>query len=419
MSGAPVEGTVAPEFEPVEAAFRALTGALGRGGGAFAVYLEGQLVVDLWAGSARPGQPWAEDTLAVVASATKGLAALCVQILVDRGQLDPDAPVGTYWPEFATNGKEGTLVRHVLMHTAGLLGTPELTEIIRWDGDGEGWRDLPAITRTLAAAPPTWPPGTKHGYHALTFGWLVGELVRRVSGMTLGRFYAREVAEPLGLDTHIGTPVSEHHRVARTLGMDPTGLAPEAVMIMELSNALAADPDTLTGLAFVADGNASPLECAAELCMTPGFLLAEVPASNATTTARALAKPYALLSQGGSLGGVRLLSPEAVARFDHEVIAAPDALFEDLDFPGAEAITGALVSRTLGYFRTTPQPGQLPPFGPSARAYGAMGLGGQTSFADPEHKVAAAFVRSQLDVAPTVSNALVHVFYQCLLGASA
>jgi CubicO group peptidase (beta-lactamase class C family) len=147
-------------------------------------------------------------------------------------------------------------------------------------------------------------------------------------------------------------------------------------------------------------------------------LLAEIPASNGTTTARALAKPYALLSMGGTLNGVRLLSPEAVALFDHEVIAAPDALFEDLDFPGAELLKDALVSRTLGYFRAVPRPGELPAFGPSADAYGAMGLGGQTSFCDPEHKVGAAFVRSQLDVAPTVSNALVHVFYQCLLGAT-
>jgi CubicO group peptidase (beta-lactamase class C family) len=419
MSDVVVEGTVAPEFEPVRDAFNTLTGALGQGGGAFSVFLEGKPVVDLWAGSARPGQPWAKDTLTVVASATKGLAALCVQILVDRGLIDPDAPVGQYWPEYATNGKEDTLVRHVLIHTAGLLGAPDLTKIVTWDGDGEGWRDLDAITQTLAAAPPTWPPGTKHGYHAITFGWLVGELVRRVSGMTLGRFYAKEVAGPLGLDTFIGTPISEHHRVAKMYDTDPTTLPPEGVMMLEITKALAANPDKLTGLAFVADGKVSPLDCAPDLALTPGWLQAEIPASNCTTTARALAKPYALLSMGGTLDGVRLLSPEAVALFDHEVLSAPDALFEDLDFPGAELIAGVPVSRTLGYFRATPPAGQLPAFGPSDRAYGAMGLGGQVSFCDPEHQVAAAFVRSQLDLTPAVSTALVDVFYQCLLGTSA
>jgi len=416
MSDIEVKGTVASEFDPVRRRLAELAG--GQGGGAFSVYLEGEAVVDLWAGWARPGQPWVEDTLTVVASATKGMAALCVQILVDRGELDPDAPVGKYWPEYATNGKEDTLVRHVLIHTAGLIGTPELTNIIHWDGDGEDWRDLDAITQTLAAAPPQWAPGTKHGYHAITFGWLVGEIVRRVSGMTLGQFYAKEVAGPLGLDTYIGTPISEHHRVAQTLGFDATGRPPEAVMMMEFSKAMAANPNTMTGLAFVANGTVSPLDCAAALSVTPGWLQAEIPASNATTTARSLAKPYALLSLGGTLNGVRLLSPEAVALFDHEVSAAPDALFAELDIPGAEALLNALVHRTLGYFQSSPQPGQLPAFGPSPRAYGAEGLGGQVAFCDPEHKVAAGFIRSEMDLTPAISNELVRVFYECLLGSA-
>jgi CubicO group peptidase (beta-lactamase class C family) len=416
MSDVEVKGTIAPEFEAVRQRFTELTGDLGKGGGAFAVYLEGEPVVDLWAGWARPDLPWAEDTLCVVASATKGLAALCVQILVDRGEVDPDAPVGKYWPEYATNGKEDTLVRHVLIHTAGLIGAPELTKVIQWDGDGEGWRDLDAITEILAAAPPQWAPGTKHGYHAITFGWLVGEIVRRVTGLTLGQFFAREVAGPLELDTYIGTPISEHHRVAKMYDFDPTGRPPEAAMMSAITKGLASNPDKLTGLAFVADGKASPLDCAAELSQTPGWLQAEVPASNGTTTARSLAKPFALLSMGGALGGVHLLSPEVITLFDHEVIAAPDALLEDLDFPGIEEIKEAKVRRTLGYFQSTPPPGQLAAFGPSPTAYGAEGLGGQVAFCDPTNRVAAAFVRSELDMTPSVNNELVRVVYGCLEG---
>src|SRR4051794_13867373 len=145
-------------------------------------------------------------------SATKGYAALCAQVLVDRGLLDLDAPVATYWPEFAQNGKEGVLVRHLLLHTAGVIGFEGQTEITRLDATG--WDSYDAISAGFAAAAPEWPPGTRHGYHALSVGWLLAEVVKRVSGRSLGRFFREEIAEPLGLEAWIGTPPDELDRTA-------------------------------------------------------------------------------------------------------------------------------------------------------------------------------------------------------------
>src|SRR6266487_7188340 len=159
---------VAAGFEPVRAAFEQGVSDLGDGGGAFCAYVDGVPVADLWGGTARPGEPWAYDTRAVLLSLTKGLTALCVQLLVDRGQVDVDAPVSAYWPEFAAGGKQGVLVRHVLTHTAGVLSFPGAQELLGLDGTG--WDDYEAIAKGLAVATPSWEPGTRFGYHALTFG---------------------------------------------------------------------------------------------------------------------------------------------------------------------------------------------------------------------------------------------------------
>ena len=194
--------TTTRSFALVEDAFARGLAKQRAGGAAFAATIDGQQVVSLWGGEARPGVPWREDTPATVMSVSKGFAALCVQVLVDRGLLDVDALVTDYWPEYGANGKQRTTVRHVLTHRAGVVGLPDSASLLGWDGSG--WEDSDTIAVRLAAAVPAWEPGTAHGYHAVTFGWLVGELVRRVSGHTLGRIFRDEIADPLGLRTAIG-----------------------------------------------------------------------------------------------------------------------------------------------------------------------------------------------------------------------
>ncbi len=192
-------GTVAAGFEPVRDAFVRNFGQRGERGAAVAVYRDGRKVVDLWAGTRDVDgtEPWAVDTAQVVRSATKGVAAAVPLLLHQRGQIDLDAPVGTYWPEFKANGKERVLVRHLLSHRAGIpaLDRP-LTPAEAIDGV--------CGPRAVAAQAPAWEPGTDHGYHAQTYSWLIGELVKRVTGRTVGRWIAEEIARPLGLDFWVG-----------------------------------------------------------------------------------------------------------------------------------------------------------------------------------------------------------------------
>ncbi|PZF91889.1 serine hydrolase domain-containing protein, partial [Micromonospora endophytica] len=211
-----VQGTVAPGFEGVREVFARNFATHGEVGAAVCVYRHGRPVVDLWAGVADPdtGRPWREDTLQVVYSTTKSATAACAHLLSQRGELDLDAPVAAYWPEFAAAGKEGIPVRWLLSHQAGLpaLDTPvSLADIRSWD----------PVVRALARQAPVWTPGTAHGYHGLTYGWLVGEVVRRVSGRSLGDYFAEEIAAPLGLDFWIGLPASELPRVSRIVEPPP------------------------------------------------------------------------------------------------------------------------------------------------------------------------------------------------------
>src|SRR5689334_6999505 len=194
----------------------ALAGMLDDGdvGASVAVFVDGEPVVDVWGGFADADRtvPWRRDTIANVFSVTKTMTALCALVLTDRGDLDPDAPVGRYWPEFTAAGKERVLVRHLLSHTAGL---PD------WEGPIEELYDWRAATARLAAQPLQWEPGTAAGYHSLTQGFLVGEVLRRITGRTVGRFFADEVAGPLGADFSIGLGAADDGRVA--LAVPPPG----------------------------------------------------------------------------------------------------------------------------------------------------------------------------------------------------
>ncbi|TFE50967.1 class A beta-lactamase-related serine hydrolase [Streptomyces sp. ICN441] len=359
-----VRGTVAEGFEPVRDAFARNFEARGEHGAAVAVYRDGVKVVDLWGGTrdVDGAEPWAVDTAQVVRSATKGVAAAVPLLLHQRGQLDLDAPVGTYWPEFKAAGKERALVRHLLSHRAGVpaLDRP-LTPAEAADGT--------TGARAVAAQAPAWEPGTDHGYHAHTYGWLLAELVRRVTGRTIGRWTAEEMARPLGLDFWIGAPGDEAHRIGRIgrIGEPPTASGGGLKLRPKRSVAEAyRDPDSLTRRAF---GAIDPLPDEND----PGYRSAELPASGGVSTARALARFYAATI--GPVDGHRLFAPATLTLARTEESTGPDRVL----------VVGTRFG--LGYMLHGPA---SPLLGPGS--FGHPGRGGSLAFADPESGVAFGYV---------------------------
>ncbi len=287
-----INGTVAKGYERVAEEFERNFTERRDIGAAFAAMHRGRKVVDLWGGMAAPGMPWREDTLQVIYSGTKGLVASCMLILVERGLLDLDAPVARYWPEFAENGKDAVLVRHVVSHRAGLPGVAAPLAI-------SDIPDYEKIEALLAAQPMSRDPEAYHSYHALTIGWLCGALIRRIDGRTLGRFFAEEVAGPLGLEAWIGLPEAEEPRVGR-MELDPES---------PWSNAPIENP---THRAIW--GNPPLFPTHAELAWnTRAFHAAEIGGAGGIASARAMARYYACMAQGGTLDGVSILRPETIA----------------------------------------------------------------------------------------------------------
>jgi CubicO group peptidase (beta-lactamase class C family) len=274
-------------------------------GASVAVYVDGEPVVDLWGGHADADRttPWERDTITHTWSTTKTMAALCALVLADRGALDLTAPVATYWPEFAAAGKEGVRVSHVLSHTAGLPAFDAPITV-------EDLYDWQVPTARLAAQPPAWEPGTEAGYHALTQGYLVGEIVRRVTGRSLGTFFAEEIAGPLGADYHIGLPAEHDHRVAPII---PPTSSPQR-------GGPPPNPDL-------------PLDVA----NTTAWRRAEIPSVNGHGNARSVAAVQSLLACGGEARGVRLLSEKGCER----------ALEEQ--FSGTDHVLGVPMRYGMGY----------------------------------------------------------------------
>jgi CubicO group peptidase (beta-lactamase class C family) len=364
----------------------------------------------VWGGQAGD-QPWRQNNLAVVMSTTKGFVTLCAQILVDRQLLDVDATVASYWPEFAQCGKEGVLVRHVLTHTSGVLGFDVQRPPLRWDG--QGWDDYDAIAAGLAAATPRWEPGTKFGYHALSYGWLVGELVRRITGQTVGSFFAAEVAGPLELEAWIGTPPEHEAQVAPIIDHLARGLPLPARILFRPIQRRMHDPKTMMGQAFVADGTSSLMDHAEDLFNTKRIAGVEIPAGGGTATARALARLYALLAMGGELDGVRLLSPETVQLFAAQAIKLPDQLMSDIGLPGLGRLFNQPVRRTLGYLMNPSMGKEKPRFGPNLDSFGHDGAGGQIAFCDLTNHISVGFVRSHLSSSSKFSTRLIECLYDC------
>ncbi|MFD9393703.1 serine hydrolase domain-containing protein [Streptomyces sp. NPDC060000] len=321
-------------------------------GGSVAVFVDGEPVVDVWGGFADAARevPWQRDTIANVWSVTKTMTALCALVLADRDELELDAPVARYWPEFAAAGKEAVLVRHLLSHTAGL---PD------WDGPVAEIYDWPAATARLAAQAPQWEPGTAAGYHSLTQGFLVGEVVRRITGRSPGEFFADEIAGPLGADFHMGLPAGHDHRVA------PTVPPPSR------------DEDYVAGSAAGDTARAAPASATAPTAIrlrdgnSVAWRRAQIPAASGFGNARSIALVQSAMACGGSVRGVRLLSR-----------AGCDRAWEE-QFSGEDRVLGMPISWGLGYGR----------FGGT---YGWGGWGGSTVMIEPEGRTVVAYVTNQM-----------------------
>ncbi|MEU6530629.1 serine hydrolase domain-containing protein [Streptomyces sp. NPDC046928] len=360
-----VHGHCDPRFEAVRTAFEANFRERGELGAAVAVTVGGETVVDLWGGWAdgARSRPWERDTLVNVWSTTKGPTALCAHILADRGLLDLDAPVAFSWPEFAAAGKEEVLVRHLLAHRAGLSGLREphtLQDLYDWE----------LTTRRLAATEPWWAPGTRSGYHALTYGFLVGEVVRRVSGLRPAAFLEREVTGPLGVDFTIGLPEKESGRAAE-LVQPPAGASGERPAALD-----ALPPAALAALANPAVG--------ADQANTPAWRAAEIPAANGHGTARAVAALYGIFAGGGSYGGRKILSPEAAERVREGQGRCRDLVLG--------AGLGHETEIGLGLWLSGPNGS----YGPNPRAFGHDGFGGSCGLADPEAGVSLGYVMNRM-----------------------
>ncbi|MGD9704467.1 MAG: serine hydrolase domain-containing protein [Acidimicrobiia bacterium] len=351
-----IHGTCDERFAPVRAAFeRNFEKGLDVGASA-AVTIDGEFVVDIWAGHTDEDrtQPWERDTIINVWSTTKTMTALCALVLADRGELDFHSPVARYWPEFAAAGKAGVQVRHLMSHSAGLSGWNQpVTEADIYD-----WEKS---TSMLAAQEPWWEPGTASGYHAITQGHLVGEVVRRITGQTLGQFFAAEIAGPLGADFHIGLPAEHDHRTARVF--------PPPALPIDLLPTDSIPFKTFTG---------PPLR--AEASWEDAWRRAEIPAANGQGNARSVAAVQSLVACGGSLGGVTLLSPQGC-----------DRIFE-VQSVGTDLVLGVPVRYGMGYGII----GEEMPLGPSTKACFWGGWGGSIVIVDLENRMCVTYVMNRM-----------------------
>ncbi len=379
-SGPPLDGFCDPRFAAVRAAFRVNFTERGEPGAGIAVALGGRVVVDLWGGwkDAARKAPWQHDTLVNFFSVSKALCAIAALRLVEQGRLDLDAPVAAVWPEFGAGGKEAVSLRHILSHQSGL---PSLREPLPTGA----MLDWTVMTDALARAEPWWRPGTAHGYHVNTFGFLVGEIVRRVDGRTIGMLLREDIAGPLGADVHIGLPASEHDRVAEFLWPStspPSGL-PGGEDAMRW-NAYWNPPGVSSG-GYV---------------NTAAWRLAEIPSTNGHGTARGIARVYAALANGGEIDGVRILSRAMLAAATTEQSGGFDLVNQRPSRFG------------LGFQLTQPER----PLGPNPRAFGHFGAGGSLGFCDPDAGIAFGYVTN--DMGPRWQNprnrALIEAVYASL-----
>lgn len=366
-----IGGWTAAGFENVREAFEKNFADGLEIGAAFAAYHDGKKVVDLWGGLADPKteRQWEEDTIMLVFSTTKGATAICANRLAQEGRLDVDAPVVRYWPEFGRAGKEHIPVDYLLSHRAGLAWVDEpltLDQALAWE----------PMIHALERQAPLWEPGTAQGYHAVTYGYLVGEVVRRLTGRTIGTYFRDEVAEPLGLDFWIGLPEVHEPRVGRLIGAfggdrDDTGADESGATLADL-----AGPDSMLWKALTAGGSFAE----SGIFNTRAVHAAEVPGAAGIGDARSIARMYAACI--GEVDGIRLLTPEQLRDATTQRTQGPNIVLLDLDLQFG-----------LGFILRT---GIVQLGGPGS--FGHFGAGGSAGWADPDARLAFGYVMNRMDM---------------------
>ncbi len=353
-----IHGTNDPKFDAVRDYFVANFDKGLEVGASAVVTLDGEVVLDLWGGVAdqETDQPWERDTIVNVWSTTKTMAGTCMLMLADRGELDFDAPVAAYWPEFAAAGKEGVLVRHVMGHTSGLSGwEPAIT--------ADDLYDWEKATSLLAAQEPLWTPGDGSGYHAITLGYLQGEILRRITGQTMGEFFAQEVAGPLGADFHIGLPVEHDERVGTLV--PPGG---------ELG-------DDVTDTGSIAYRTLTSVPLDATEPQDPRWRRSEIPAAGGHGNARSVAAVHAALACGGTLDNTTLCSTESI-----------EAVF-DVQADGIDRVLGTPVTMGMGFGI----PNEAVPLSPNDRAFYWGGWGGSVALIDMDARLTVSYVMNRME----------------------
>jgi CubicO group peptidase (beta-lactamase class C family) len=367
-----IDGYVHPDFSRVASAFGHQLRRTS-GGAAVAVYHRGELVVDLWGGyRTGGGDPWQRDTMAMCFSTTKGLTSTALHLLADRGLVDYDDRVAEYWPEFAQNGKDRVTLRHLLTHSAGLHRIRSIID------RAERMLDWDYMVDALARARPAYRPGTANGYHALTYGWLVGEVVRRVSGLPLEEFVRSEIAAPLELDgLFLGCPPQERHRVAPLAPFGRVMIGPRP--LRSLQRRVGAEFGKLFSLVNAPVNprrmvNALAPRGIEDVLWAGDVMDASIPAANGFFTARSLARMYAMIAGSGEIEGVRLLSPETVDRMGRIQSWRRDLV---LVVPMRWRLGYHMVGTTRGVLDS---------------AFGHFGFGGSGGWADPARELSLAMV---------------------------
>ena len=400
--GVTIEGHVASGFEPIAQQFIENFRSRGELGGSVCVTVAGETKVDLWGGVAdgKSGRAWDRDTVSVVFSCTKGATALCAHVLASRGQLDIDAPVTEVWPEFAQQGKARVTTRMMLDHSSAV---PALREAVKPDGP----YDWTYMTERLAAEVPFWEPGTRNGYHGFTFGWTVGEMVRRVSGKSLGTFFRDEIATPLGLDFWIGLPEEIEPRVAPIV---PYVYAANEAKTPFMT-ALAKEPKSIPSLFFFNTGR-----WRTDGANSRGAHAAEIGAANGITNARGLAGMYAPLANGGALDGVTLVDATTLARMGEVSMATHFDATLYIPTRFALGFMKSMDNRKRSIAATLwGEDCDSAILGP--QAFGHVGAGGSLGFADPACGLSFGYTMSKMGpglLLNTRGQSLVDATYRAL-----
>jgi len=363
----PLGGTCSAPFESLRELFASKLESGEDLGASLAVNIEGEMVVDLWGGWADLARtvPWTENTITCVFSTTKTMTSLAALVLVDRGELDLDTSVAAYWPEFAARGKAEIKVRQLLSHTSGVSGWDQpvtLEDLYDWDKS----------TAMLAAQAPWWEPGTSSGYHAMTYGHLIGEVIRRITGQRLGEFFAAHIAGPLGADFHIGLAPSEFYRAG-----NPVPWPPQPTYASDLDQS---GPAFKTFTGPVMDLNI-------EWSWTERWRRADIGAGNGHGNARSVARIQSAVACGGEVDGVRLLSPKTINR-----------IFE-VQSDGIDLVLGYRLKIGVGYGLPWPE---VLPFVPEGRVCFGAGAGGSLMIADADRRLTIAYVMNKMVPIPIV-----------------